>query len=166
MKWVLRVLGVLAAIIFVIAAIGFLLPVKHTASRTMSLQVSPEKLWQTITSLSELPSWRKDLQKVDVLPDRTGHAVWRETDKSGDAITFEMVESDAPRRLVTKIADTDLAFGGSWTYEIIPTPTGSQLTITENGEVYNPIFRFVSRFIMGHHATIDAYIESLREVSH
>jgi hypothetical protein len=33
--------------------------------------------------------------------------------------------------------------------------------ITENGEVYNPIFRFVSRFIMGHTATLDAYLKSL-----
>jgi uncharacterized protein YndB with AHSA1/START domain len=128
--------------------------------------VPPDKLWQTITTIPEFPSWRANLQKVEPLPDRDGHKVWRETDTSGEAITFEMTESDAPRKLVTKIADTGLAFGGSWTYEIVPTATGSQLTITENGEVYNPLFRFVSRFIMGHHATMDTYIDSLRKVAH
>jgi hypothetical protein len=35
--------------------------------------------------------------------------------------------------------------------------SGTELTITENGEVYNPLFRFVSRFIMGHAATIEKY---------
>jgi hypothetical protein len=40
---------------------------------------------------------------------------------------------------------------------------GSELRITEEGEVYNPIFRFVSRFIMGHTATIDSYLSAVRK---
>jgi hypothetical protein len=32
------------------------------------------------------------------------------------------------------------------------------LRITEDGEVYNPVFRFVSRFVMGHTATMDKYL--------
>jgi uncharacterized protein YndB with AHSA1/START domain len=165
MKWVLIALAVVVVLVLVVVVVGFLLPVKHTASRTASFPVPPEKLWQVITTIPELPSWRKGLGKVEVLPDRNGHVVWRETDSSGSAITFEVIEADAPKKLVTRIADTDLAFGGSWTYEIVPAAAGSQLTITENGEVYNPIFRFVSRFIMGHHATIDTYLESLRVVA-
>jgi hypothetical protein len=35
------------------------------------------------------------------------------------------------------------------------------LSITENGEVYNPAFRFVSRYIMGHAATVDAYLKAV-----
>ena len=38
---------------------------------------------------------------------------------------------------------------------------GSVVTITEHGSVYNPVFRFVSRFIMGHTATIDGYLRAL-----
>jgi len=54
------------------------------------------------------------------------------------------------------------AFGGTSTFEIGPAERGSTLTITERGEAYNPIFRFVSRFVMGHHRTIDAYLSRLR----
>ena len=35
------------------------------------------------------------------------------------------------------------------------------MQITEQGEVYNPVFRFVSRFIMGHTATASAFLTSL-----
>ena len=38
--------------------------------------------------------------------------------------------------------------------------------ITENGEVYNPLFRFMSRFVFGHTATIDKYLEDLGQVLH
>ena len=39
----------------------------------------------------------------------------------------------------------------------------SGVTITERGSVRNPLFRFVSRFIMGHTASIDLYLRALGE---
>jgi hypothetical protein len=62
---------------------------------------------------------------------------------------------------VNRIADPKLPFGGSWTYEVSAAGSGTELNITENGEVYNPLFRFVSRFIMGHTATIEKYQRDL-----
>ena len=35
------------------------------------------------------------------------------------------------------------------------------MTISERGEVYNPLYRFVSRFFIGHTRTIDAYLAEL-----
>jgi hypothetical protein len=37
--------------------------------------------------------------------------------------------------------------------------------ITENGEVYNPLFRFVSRYVIGHNRTIDAYLRALGQAT-
>jgi len=34
--------------------------------------------------------------------------------------------------------------------------------ITENGEIYNSFFRFISGYIVGHHRTIDSYLAALR----
>jgi hypothetical protein len=79
-----------------------------------------------------------------------GHRMWRETDKHGQSITYEATESVPLHRLVTQIADPKLPFGGTWVYEIVPAGDSSTLTITENGEVYNPLFRFVSPL---HHGT-------------
>ena len=62
---------------------------------------------------------------------------------------------------LTVIADKGIPFGGSWDYRIAPDGTGSRITITENGQVYNPIFRFVSRYVLGHTATLDKYLTAL-----
>jgi hypothetical protein len=35
------------------------------------------------------------------------------------------------------------------------------MRITEDGEVYNPVFRFVSKFVMGQTATLDAYLKAM-----
>jgi hypothetical protein len=62
---------------------------------------------------------------------------------------------------VVKIADPKLPFGGTWTYEVIPSEGGTRLRITERGEVYNPIFRFISHFIIGQTRTMDEYLAAL-----
>ena len=48
-------------------------------------------------------------------------------------------------------------YSGSWLCQ----GAGSRVQITEHGEVYNPVFRFVSRFIMGHTTTASAYLKAL-----
>ena len=154
---IITVLSLITLIALVLIT-GLTLPVAHVASRTARLKASPQTVWDVITGP---PNWRPDVRSFNNLPLRDGRQAWTEMSKDGRAITFERVESVAPRRMVTRI-DPGLPFGGTWTYEIVPEQDGSALTITENGEVYNPVFRFVSRFIMGHTATIDAYLKALR----
>ncbi len=48
--------------------------------------------------------------------------------------------------------------------ELAAAAGGTRVRVTEDGEVYNPLFRFVSRFIMGHTATMDRYLDDLAAV--
>ena len=150
MKWALWILGGIAAIIAVITLIGLALPRNHTAARSALLKASPDSVWAVLVDTKAYPSWRSDVKKVDELPAANGKRAWTETRKSG-SITFIAEEEQKPNKLVTRIANEDLPFGGTWTYRVTPAPGGSQLTITEDGEVYNVIFRFVSRFVLGHY---------------
>jgi hypothetical protein len=160
MKWVLIVFTVLAAILILIALIGWLLPKAHTVTREARFHQPPEAVWRAITDIDAMPTWRQGLKSVKHLPDQNGLPAWVETLDSG-TIPLATVVSQPPVKLVVRITDPKLPFGGTWTYEIMPIPTGSSLRIREDGEVYNPIFRFVSRFVLGQSATIDAYLKSL-----
>ena len=66
-----------------------------------------------------------------------------------------------PRRIVTRIEGDDLPYGGAWAYALEPQGNATRITITEHGEVYNPVFRFVSKYIIGHTGTIDTYLRNL-----
>jgi hypothetical protein len=97
---------------------------------------------------------------VTVEPTAGALTRWREHTGS-ESLGFEMNSSSPPTRLVTRITDEGIPFGGGWTFELAPARDGTSLTITERGSVYNPLFRFVSRFVMGHTKTIDEYAADL-----
>ena len=137
MKWILFGVAASAALIAAIVMIGALLPRDHVASRTLTVRRPPEELWTLISD----PAFARTA--------------------TGQDVAVETVESTPPRRLVTKIADPNQPFGGTWTFTIAPSATGSTLTITENGWVSNVVFRFVSRFVIGHHATMDTYLRQV-----
>jgi hypothetical protein len=160
MKWVLIIFTVLAGILILMALVGWLLPKAHTVTREARFQQPPEAIWKAITDIDAMPAWRQGLKTVEHLPDQNGLPAWVETLDSG-TIPLATVVSQPPAMLVVRIADPKLPFGGTWTYEIAPIPEGSSLRIREDGEVYNPLFRFLSRFVFGHSATIDAYLKSL-----
>lgn len=160
LKWAGTTLLAVALVVGVVALVGFALPRDHVASRTVVLNRPAADVWQAITAVDRFPEWRPSVSRVDVLGPHPLR--WRET-SGGDTLTLEIVESKPPRRLVSEIADRDLPFGGRWIYELEPAGAGTELTITEEGQVYNPIFRFVSRFITGHTATIETYLADLQK---
>jgi uncharacterized protein YndB with AHSA1/START domain len=160
MKWLMVAAAVLVLLVAAVAFVGWLLPVAHVATRQATLAASPELVWRAITDVEAFPTWRSDVKSVERV---SGPGVtWIEHGSSG-RLTFAVVESEAPRRLVTRIADPKLPFGGSWTYELAPDGSGTRLTITENGEIYNPIFRAMARFVFGYEASMASYLDALRK---
>lgn len=165
MKWAILIVAGLIAIVGLIALIGAVLPQNHVATRSAKFRRSPQELWQAITNFADFPNWRPGVKSVERLPDHDGHIMWLER-TSHDAIPYEAIELTPPdsggrARLTGKIADPKLPYGGTWTYELTRAGEGTELRITERGEVYNPIFRFVSRFVMGQTKTIDDYLSAL-----
>lgn len=160
----MRIVAVLLAVVvglgLIVVLVGYLLPVKHVATVTALVPATPEQVWQTLTDVAAYPTWRGDVTSVEMLPEDSGRVAWREQGKNG-AISYAIEQAEAPRRLVTRITDESLPFGGTWDYVVTPEGTGSRVQITEHGEVHNPVFRFVSRFIMGHATTASVYLKSL-----
>ena len=132
MKWALLVVVVLLAIVALIGIIGATLPRNHVASRSLALRRPPEEVWAVMMQAT-----------------------------AASGIPVDVVASDPPRRQVTRVKDTEKMFGGTWTIDITSSRTGSTLKITEDGWVANPIFRFVSRYAMGHHATMDGMLKEV-----
>jgi hypothetical protein len=155
------VLVVLIAAAALLVALGYCLPKSHVASRAISLKQKPADVFALISNFRDGASWRSSVRAVEMLPEADGRIRFRE--RTGDgSLVYEVMELTPPQRLVTEIANRNLPFGGRWIFEVSPLAGGARLNITERGEIYNPVFRVVSRFVLGYNRTLDTY---LRDVS-
>ena len=162
LKWLLRVVFGLIGVVAIVWMFGMLLPRDHVASRTGTYHVPADKVWAAITDVDAMPTWRVGLKGVTRLPDREGMPAHLE-DTAAGKLKIETQSMEPPLKLVNRIGSDNLPFGGTWTFDVTPTPDGSTLRITENGYVTNPIFRFVARFVMGYTSEMDKYLTGLAQ---
>lgn len=153
----ITIVAVLAALIIIMVFIGRSLPEKHTASQTRSFASSPDDVWKVVTNVSEWKSWRKGVKEAAM----RGPDTFLEKGSNGD-VEYRISNSVAGVSHTTTIITKDLPYGGAWHYVFEKEGSGCKLTITENGEVYNPFFRFMSKYIFGHDGTLKTYMNDLQ----
>jgi len=162
LKWILFVVLGLVSFVAILAVVGMFLPKGHRASRTVVYGAPPARVFATITDFARFPEWRSDVKAVELLGDEGRGMRFREQGKHG-AVTYRVERRVPDSMLVTRIDDPSLPYGGAWTLEVKPAPDGASLTITEDGEIYNPIFRVMSKVIFSPYTTIDTYQADLRK---
>jgi uncharacterized protein YndB with AHSA1/START domain len=156
MKWILIGLGSVLGLFGLVVLTGLLLPPEHTAAVTATYRASPDAVWRAVTDLDGLPAWRPDVDRVERLDEDGGPLRWREHSRYG-AVTYQATESVPRRRFAARIVDEDLPYGGTWTWILEPAGDGTRLTVVEEGLVHSPVFRALSRFVFGHHRTLEVY---------
>src|SRR5687767_208045 len=104
MKWILIAVGGPVLLLALVAAIGATLPRTHAASRTMRINRAPGEVWPAITRAM-----------------------------SASDVPTDIVESDPPRKLVSRVKETEKMFGGTWTVSIAPVE-GPSTASTSSGQ--------------------------------
>jgi len=151
-KIVLLVIVALVAAFFIVAA---LIPKHHTASVSRVVKGAPHDVYAIVRDVANAPQWR-EVQRVELL-DATH---FREHAKYG-VVTYEIIDDKPAETLATRIVDKDLGYSGSWTYRFAPENGGTRVTITEDGEVSNLLFRFLSRFVFGYTGSMEKTLAAL-----
>jgi hypothetical protein len=164
---ILYIVGGLVGLIALMALIGLTLRADHKAARQADIPRPAAEIYDLVRDVEKHPTWRKDIEKVELLPPLDGKPSFREHGRQGK-IRF-VVDSDEPPtddrggRLVTRIADDNLPFGGRWIIEVTPAPAPARtiVKITEDGFVKNPVFRVLSRTVYSLTATQEHYLRAL-----
>ena len=162
MKVAAVVIGGLLLVALTVYVVGALLTQSHRVSRSAPYRVPPERLFALIDGPQD---WRPDITQSETLTDAAGRRSIRETNRDGNTITYELQQSKPPVGLIRRIATENLPYSGTWTFSLVREGDGTCVRITEDGDVYNPIFRFVSRFIIGQRRTIDNYLRALAKAT-
>ena len=165
MFWVGVGIGALVVLVLVAALAGSLLPKGHVASVRVRVAKPPAEVWGAIRDFASWPSWNPGVKRMERLPDAGGAERWMLHESMG-GFPSRVEVSEPPAegragRLVTRIDDPKLPFGGAWTWTVEPDGAGSAVTITEDGEIRNPVFRLLARFVIGYHGTAERFLAAL-----
>jgi hypothetical protein len=153
---VIYVVSGLLGLVLAMALIGLALPRDHVVARRTTLAKPPAEVWRVLTDLGAQQTWRRGMKRIEVLTPTT----FREHSSQG-TIAFEVTEDRENELRITRIADDKLPFGGRWIYELAPDGAGTRLTITEDGFVKNPIFRFLSKTVFSTSSTLEKFLTDL-----
>lgn len=148
----------MVVVLVAITVIGAMLPREHRSTGTAEFRRDPRTVWTVITDFPALAAWMPGVTQVRPAAPSGGRPRWALTTEEG-TMTIEVVELTPPRRLVTRIDGS--AFGGTWTYDLSPTATGTRLTVVEDGWISNPLYRFFARYVFGLSTTIDRSLRAL-----
>lgn len=160
MRTLAYIVVLLIAVVAIVSIVGWSLPVAHVSSRGERFDAPPPAVWKVVTEVGAYASWRSDISAVELLPPVDGRPAWREI-SGGDRVEYVADAMVEPTQFVSRITTKGLPYGGRWRYELTPDAGGTRVTITEEGEVYNPIFRFMMKYVLGETATIEKVLTAL-----
>lgn len=160
MKWIWVAMVCLLALVLLVVVVGALLPVTHQAACRVRLRQPAAAVFAALTDVAAMPKWRAELKSVTLLDPVEGLARWREVTRFGP-MEIQVEELVPAQKLVTRVSVPGGAFGGTWTWRLEPDGDGTVVTVTENGEVHNVVFRALSRFVFGHETTMRSHLLQL-----
>ena len=158
MRWVLIVAGVLVGLVLLVVVVGLTRPSHHVAQTRARYDKPPIEVWSVVSDYEKWSAWNPEVKSVTSLPDQNGRRMINVVGSWGTAPTAIAVWNP-PSKLRTEMNAG--SFSGSWTYEVAPAlDGGTLLTITEEGDVGNPIFRAMMIF-HDNEATMRSFHEAL-----
>lgn len=153
-------IGIVVGFLCFVLLLGAITPREHSATCKLALRAAPGQVWQLITDWQHLPQWRKELRSVEALDGGDG---WVEVSKFG-RMPMRIEQQEQERLLVLRIADDQLPFGGTWSFQLTPTASGgTELSVTEDGFIRPILFRAMARTVFGYHKTLEGYLRSLAQ---
>lgn len=158
--WTFILAALIVAVLVATLVIGWKAPKAHTVTREAEFAQTVEALWAAVADFASLPAWMPGIRRVQKLDAVDGRERWRYQTVEGD-MTVEVVRRSEPSELVIRTVNSDLGFGGTWTYRISPATGGSLVTIGEEGWVANPFFRFMTRYVFGEASTVEQTLLAL-----
>ena len=162
LAWLGVASGALVGAVVVMSLLGWWMPSRYVTSQSLLLPVPVAEVWASLVDYPGQTAWRRGLSAVDRLPDDGPTEVWRE--RFGRSATLSRtIEARSPAWLVRESAAEGEAVRRRWEFALEPvvTPSNTRITLTERGEIRNPLRRFVVRFITGRSRTLRNFLRDL-----
>jgi hypothetical protein len=154
--------GFLVFFLAVLIAVGLLLPRDLSFTRSVVIRESPEAIWNAIADCPGQPAWRAEIKSCERLPDNSGHAVFRLTDRDGHSQEIGIAAAAPPANIEAHFIGLPGGARLAWIFNLSPVDGGTEVSLTQNESVSNPLARIYLRTIFRPNLSDDF----LRDLAH
>ena len=155
-KILLIVFSLIILLILVIYSYGLLLPEKRSISKDITINASPEIIYDLAIDAKTQNLWRRDVLKITMGSDSKK---WVEHTKQGD-ISFEITKENRPHGFNLKFKAQ--SFHGKWQGKFVPVNLGSKVSLVETASINSPFLRVLSKVMKFSERFMDSYIYDLK----
>jgi uncharacterized protein YndB with AHSA1/START domain len=159
--------GGLAALVATPMVVGWLLPKRYRNGVVRELPAPPEEVFRALLDFDRHPMTGSMRRRTETIAAEGTRQSWRE-DMGNSVVTVRTVDAEPPRRLVRELEDSVVPMRSRWQYLLEPTPSGTRVTVVEEGTIeagtwHVPLFRIMVRVMKGRgiQAHLDAVAQSL-----
>lgn len=150
-----------ALFLCLLALIGLTISKTHSLTYSINIEKPTELIWNKLRDDLKSAEWRNDLKSVEALQRWNNYEAFKEIYKNGGSLNYAIIYKKENEKLIRKIIHNK-NFGGEWIIEL----RENKVTITENGEIYNPIFRVLGKIFHDPSKTIVRFLNDLKNSFH
>lgn len=159
--FLIAVAGTVVFILLTVHLLGRNLPPEHVAHGEIVLSADQSRVFGILADVANLPAWSPVTGVQPLKPDDQGRERWTMC-QGRHAFEITILERTPSTRLVHQLRDERNIFGGTWTISLsTPTSNQTRVTITEQGWIRVPIFRFIMAKFLDPSANLRAHLDAL-----
>ncbi|MBL0870790.1 MAG: SRPBCC family protein [Phycisphaerales bacterium] len=154
-----------AFILLTVHLLGRALPPEHAAHGEIVLSADESRVYDILADVANYPAWSPVTAVRPLKPDEQGRERWTMR-QDRHAFEITILDRTPTTRLVHQLRDERNVFGGTWTISLstrtsTPPHTQTRVTITEQGWIRVPIFRFIMAKLLDPSANLRAHLDAL-----
>lgn len=143
---------IMLVVILGIYAGGYFLPPAYVAKTRSVINRRPDQLFDMLIDFPKWPRWNKEASNAARMPDHNGHQVWLLGEQILEIVQIVPLVNGVGQ-IFTRLHDAKSPVQGTWTWLIEPEGGGATLTIIEEATIKSPVWRFLAKYLFGHHHT-------------
>lgn len=137
------------------------LPREHVVTSTITLVATPDTVFKVIRNIGAQREWWPSVTSIERIQGARKES-WRQVMGMGaGTLEVEIGRVVPGRSMEMTILNAEAqGWGGKWFYDVQPSASGTEVSITEEGFVESPVFRTLMK-LRGKYRTVDSYLIAL-----
>jgi hypothetical protein len=165
-RWLAPTIGAIAMSsavgLVAVYAWGMSVPEHYAATVVAQVPGDPVTVFAALSDPERRPQWAPGVARIgQVSDDLLGRPVWRELDPTNDRFEFSVVSAEFPVWCTTTTKPEEIGVAATWTWTVAPAGTGTAVTLSEEGEISNPLFRGIWALRYGAYQQVEQDLAAL-----